>query len=341
MKAMVLEKVVNVSREIPLKQLDIPVPEPQENQVLIKVSACGVCRTDLDEIEGRTLPSSFPIIPGHQVVGRIVKRGKSVKKFKEGERVGIGWIFSSCGKCRYCVSGDENLCDNFVATGRDANGGYAEFMVAYEDFIYKIPEFFSDAEAAPLLCAGAIGWRSLRLAKIENDKTVALYGFGASGHIVIQIVRCLYPDSDIFVFTRSKSEQDLAFKLGARWAGEITQQPPEPFDIAIDTTPVWISVLSSLKNLRKGGMLVINAIRKENRDVEQMKSIEYEKHLWMEKQIKSVANVTRRDIAEFLQIAAKIPVKPEVVKYPLSEANNAVVDLKNGTIPGAKVRIPD
>ncbi|MCX7706082.1 MAG: zinc-dependent alcohol dehydrogenase family protein [bacterium] len=340
MKAMAIDtKVDDVLKETPLRILEIPIPEPEEKQVLIKISACGVCRTDLDEIEGRTLPSFYPMIPGHQVVGKIVKCGKKAKKFREGEKVGVGWIYHSCGRCMQCMKGMENLCDNFVATGRDAYGGYAEFMVAYEDFVYKIPDTNSDAEAAPLLCAGSIGWRSIRLAEIEGKKTLALFGFGASGHIVIQIVRYLYPGLRIFVFTRSKDEQNLAYKLGASWTGTITDEPPEHFDVAIDTTPAWLPVISAVKNLNKGGKLIINAIRKENSDVEVLKTIDYERHLWMEKEIKSVANVTRRDIAEFLEIVKKVPVKPEITTYQLSEANTAIRDLKAGKIAGAKVLV--
>ncbi|MCM8817299.1 MAG: zinc-dependent alcohol dehydrogenase family protein [Candidatus Omnitrophica bacterium] len=337
MKAMVIEKSVDVLKEQPLKIVKMPVPEPLENQVLIKVSACGICRTDLDEIEGRLTPGFFPIIPGHQVIGTIVKCGKGAKFFKEGERVGIGWIYHSCGKCKYCTGGMENLCDNFIATGKDVHGGYAQYLVAYQDFIFKIPDDFSDVQAAPLLCAGAIGWRSLKLAEIENKKIVALFGFGASGHIVIQIAKYLYPDISVFVFTRSKEEQNLASQLGGSWTGNITDEPPELFDAAIDTTPAWLPVLCALKNLNKGGKLVINAIRKENTDVGVLQNINYEKHLWMEKEIKSVANVTRRDISEFLEIARKIPLKPEVSTYSLEQANKAILDLKTGKKAGAKV----
>ncbi|MGC9065277.1 MAG: zinc-dependent alcohol dehydrogenase family protein [Candidatus Ratteibacteria bacterium] len=340
MKAMVIEKVVDVLQEEPLKFVDMPVPSPEEGQLLIKINACGVCRTDMDEMEGRSLPSFFPIIPGHQVVGRIVE-SKNSSRFKTGDRVGVGWIYKSCGKCKYCNEGYENLCDFFQAAGRDANGGYAEYMVAYEDFVYKIPEGFSDIEAAPLLCAGAIGWRSLRLTGIKQSGVIGLYGFGASGHIVIQIVKCLYGDTKVFVFTRSKKEQNLALQFGASWAGQITDRPPELLDVAIDTTPAWLPVLEALKNIKKGGRLVINAIRKENHDREIMKEIEYETHLWMEKEIKSVANVCRRDIAEFLQIAVNIPIKPQITTYSLKDANQALRDLKTGTIPGAKVLVMD
>ncbi len=324
-------------KEEPLKIVEMPVPEPLDNQVLIKVSACGVCRTDLDEIEGRLPPTFYPVIPGHQVTGTIVKCGKDARKFKEGERVGVGWIYYSCGECDYCNRGMENLCDNFVATGKDVHGGYAEFMVAYQDFVYKIPDTFSDIEAAPLLCAGAIGWRSLRLTGVEDKKILALFGFGASGHIVIQIAKYLCPDTKVFVFTRSKDEQILACKLGASWTGTITDEPPESFDAAIDTTPAWLPVLCALKHLNKGGRLVINAIRKEKTDAGVLQGINYEEHLWMEKEIKSVANVTGRDISEFLEIAKKILIKPEISTYGLEQASTAILDLKTGKKAGAKV----
>lgn len=341
MRAMVIEKTVDVLYEEPLKIMVMPVPEPLENQVLVKISACGVCRTDLDEIEGRTPPPVYPVIPGHQIIGKIIKCGKKTRKFKEGERVGIGWIYHSCGKCIYCTSGMENLCDNFVATGRDVDGGYAEFVVAYEDFVHKIPEIFTDVEAAPLLCAGAIGWRSIRLADLKNKKILGLYGFGASGHIVIQIVKSIYPDIDILVFTRSEKEQEFALGLGASWAGGITEKPPVLLDAAIDTTPAWFPVIDALKNLRKGGRLVINAIRKEPCDKDILVHIRYEEHLWLEKEIKSVANVTRADIAEFLETASKLSVKPEIVMYSLSQANAAIIDLKSGEKTGAKVLVLD
>ncbi len=341
MKAMVIKKTVDISKQKPLAFVDMPVPEPEQGQVLIKVSACGVCRTDLDEIEGRTPPPRYPVIPGHQVVGRITDCGKNVRKFKKGERVGVGWIFSSCGVCEYCISGKENLCDSFLATGRDVNGGYAEYMVAREDFVFRIPDCFSDIDAAPLLCAGSIGWRSLRFTGIENHKIIGLYGFGASGHIVIQIIRCLYPDTRIFVFTRSEKEQKFACELGASWAGRITDRPPVFLDAAIDTTPAWLPVVFALESLKKGGRLVINAIRKEPYDRDILVHIQYEKHLWLEKEIKSVANVTRGDITEFLQIASKISIKPEITTYLLSQANTAILDLKVGKKTGAKVLVPD
>ncbi|HPP66599.1 MAG TPA: zinc-dependent alcohol dehydrogenase family protein [bacterium] len=339
MKAMVIEKTVDVLDQEPLKHVDVSLPEPQENQVLIKISVCGVCRTDLDEIEGRVPAPRYPVIPGHQVIGKIVACGRNVQGFKKGERVGVGWIFGSCGICKYCVSGNENLCDFFVATGRDVNGGYAEYMIAHQDFIFTIPDYFSDHEAAPCLCAGSIGWRSIRLGGIRNADIVGLYGFGASGHIVIQIIRCLYPDTKIFVFSRSEEEQEFACELGASWAGRVTDKPPEYLDVAIDTTPAWLPVISALSSLKKGGRLVINAINKESYDKDSLTCIQYQQHLWLEKEIKSVANVSRRDIAEFLQIASKIAVKPAITIYSLSEANAAIRDLKTGKKPGAKVLV--
>ena len=340
MKAMAIEKISDLSKDKEaLKAVDIPVPEPSENQVLIHISACGVCRTDIDEIEGRTPPLKFPVIPGHQVIGRVEKSGKSARIFREGDRVGVGWIFRTCGRCKYCLGGNENLCESFMATGRDADGGYAEYMVVDENFAYPVPGVFSDTEAAPLLCAGAIGWRCLRLSGMKNGEILGLYGFGASGHIVIQAAKYLYPDSEIYVFTRSQEEQKLAIRLGASWAGNIPDRSPQPLDAAIDTTPAWFPVICALKNLGRAGRLIINAIRKESKDKNALYGIEYESHLWLEKEIKTVANVSRRDISEFLQTAAKILIKPEVTIYHLHEASKALWDLKQGGLPGAKVLV--
>jgi len=267
MKAMILDGIYNMNEvDNPLRPEDLPTPEPKEGEVLLRVSACGVCHTELDEIEGRTPPPDFPVILGHQVIGFVEKKGKNVNRLKEGERVGVGWIYSSCGRCRFCKGGNENLCEDFKATGRDANGGYAEFMVVKEDFAFKIPDVFTDIEAAPLLCAGAIGYRSLRLTGIENGMNLGLIGFGASAHIVLQMARFKYPDSRIFVFARSEGERRFSLELGAYWAGDIEDMPPEKIHCAIDTTPVWLPVMEGLKKLEKGGRLVINAIRKETLD---------------------------------------------------------------------------
>jgi len=321
----------------PLELTNQPVPEPAPGEVLLKIHACGVCHTELDEIEGRTPPPKFPVIPGHQVVGEIIKRGKAANRFKIGERVGVAWIFSSCGKCNYCLEGNDNLCNDFKATGRDANGGYAEYMAVPESSIFQIPEVFTDAEAAPLLCAGAIGYRSLKLTGLRNGQSLGLTGFGASAHLVLKIASFSYPDTKILVFARSEKEREFAMELGASWAGDTTDSPPELLDCIIDTTPVWKPVVKALNCLKPGGRLVINAIRKEESDKEILLRLNYEQHLWMEKEIKSVANVARNDVKEFLELAGKIPIKPEYQEYELEDANVALLELKQRKIRGAKV----
>ena len=251
--------------------------------------------------------------------------------------MGIAWIGSACGKCRFCRGGKENLCSDFKATGRDINGGYAQYTTIQEDFAYAIPEAFSDLEAAPLLCAGAIGYRSLRLTGMEEGKSLGLIGFGASAHLVIQMAKHKYPSSKIFVFARTETERNFARELGAFWAGDMGDNSPEKLDCAIDTTPVWKSILEGLKNLEKGGRLVINAIRKEELDKEFLLKLNYAQHLWLEKEIKSVANVARNDVREFLQLGAKIQIRPEVQEFRLEEANQALFELKQKKIRGAKV----
>jgi propanol-preferring alcohol dehydrogenase len=338
MKAMVLKSISSFrENSTPLTLVDMPEPVPAEKEILIKVSACGVCHTELDEIEGRTPPPAFPIILGHQVVGRVAATGKRVTKFRTGERVGVGWIFSACGHCSACLEGNENICEEFRATGRDANGGYAGFMTVSEDFAYPIPDIFSDVEAAPLLCAGAIGYRSLRLANLTNGQSLGLTGFGASAHLVLKMVRHEYPNSPVSVFARSEKEQAFARELGAAWAGNTEGEPPEKLHAIIDTTPAWKPIVEAMKNLESGGRLVINAIRKEDTDKDYLLKLNYPTHLWLEKEIKSVANVARRDISEFLHLAAEIPIKPEVQEFSLEEANMALVELKEARIRGAKV----
>jgi propanol-preferring alcohol dehydrogenase len=338
MKAMVLNGIFDMSKNPdPLELLDVPIPIPGDHEILIRVHACGVCHTELDEIEGRTPPPHFPVIPGHQVVGVIVERGRHADRFVVGDRVGIGWIYSACGACEFCLSDRENLCPDFMATGRDVNGGYAEMMVVPEKFTSPVSECFSDVEAAPLLCAGAIGYRSLRLADIKNKKVLGLTGFGASGHLVLKMVRYLHPDAEIFVFARNPHERDFALELGAAWAGDTMASSPETCDAIIDTTPVWKPVVEGLKNLSPGGRLVINAIRKEDVDKDELLKLDYPQHIWMEKEIKSVANITSKDIEDFLKLAGEIPVKPEVQTYSLAEANRALYELKSRKIRGAKV----
>jgi propanol-preferring alcohol dehydrogenase len=338
MKAWVLNRICDLFVEKnPLELMDIPAPTPKSDQVLIQISACGICHTELDEIEGRMSPPSLPTILGHQVVGRVVEKGKRTKKFSIDDRVGVGWIFSACGKCRFCDEGNENLCPDFMATGRDANGGYAEYMTVPEKFAYRIPDVFTDIEAAPLLCAGAIGYRSLRLSQIKDGQNLGLTGFGASAHLVLKMAQHLYPETKLYVFARNEAEREFAKSLGAVWTGDTTDKSPVRLDAIIDTTPAWKPVIEALKNLESGGRLVINAIRKESTDKKFILTIEYQDHLWMEKEIKSIANVAASDVFEFIYLAADMGIKPEICEYAFADANQALTDLKSGHIRGAKV----
>ena len=338
MKAMVLNQITALKENsTPLDPAELPTPVPVAKEILIRVTTCGVCHTELDEIEGRTPPPHFPIIPGHQVVGRVEGAGPGAGRFQPGDRVGVAWIFSACGRCQFCLAGQENLCPDFRATGRDAHGGYAEFMTVPEDFAFLIPAAFTDSEAAPLLCAGAIGYRSLRLTHLVDGRPLGLTGFGASGHLVLKMSRFQYPRSDIYVFARSPKEREFALELGAVWAGDTVDRAPVQLSAIIDTTPVWKPVVEALGNLAPGGRLVINAIRKEDVDKEVLLQLDYPAHLWLEKEIKSVANITRRDVSDFLTLAAEIGMKPEYQEYALDEANQALVDMKERRIRGAKV----
>jgi len=332
MRAMVLTSSAGFDQSgEPLRLRDVPRPVPGDGEILLRVLACGVCHTELDEIEGRTPPAKYPVTPGHEIVGRVAELGPNCSRHEIGHRVGVGWIHSSNG------SADENISTAFVATGRDVDGGYAEYHVVPERYAYSIPEVFSDAEAAPLLCAGAVGFRSLRLANIGDGQVLGLTGFGGSGHLVLQLARYRYPKLRVFVFARSEAERAFALELGADWSGDTSDAPPEPPHAIIDTTPAWLPVLAALQCLRPGGRLVINAIRKESADRHLMAEISYERHLWLEKEIKSVANVTRRDIEEFLPIAAEIPLRVEVQLYRLENANQALKDLRAGHVRGSKV----
>ncbi|MFC2087184.1 zinc-dependent alcohol dehydrogenase family protein [Bacteroidota bacterium] len=338
MKAMILNALCNLEKkQNPLDLIELPNPIPGSEEILVKVSACGVCHTELDEIEGRTPPPHLPVVPGHQVVGRVEASGEGVKNFRVGDRVGIAWIYSACGTCKFCRAGNENLCSQFKATGRDANGGYAQYMKVPEQFAFRIPSIFSDSEAAPLLCAGAIGYRSLHLANITDGQKLGLTGFGASAHLVLKMARHRYPDTEVFVFARSEKERAFAIELGAVWAGDTSDESPEKLDSIIDTTPVWKPVVEGLKNLEPGGRLVINAIRKEEIDKDYLLHLNYPEHIWMEKEIKSVANVSRIDVREFLELAADMNIKPETQEFALEDANQALLELKQGKIRGAKV----
>ena len=332
MKAMILDKHSPIE-EKPLKSADLPAPAPKDDQILVKVSVCGACHTDLDEVEGRLKPTKSPIVPGHQVVGKIVEMGKAITKHKIGDRVGITWLFSSCGECDFCRTGSENLCDRAKWTGKDADGGYAEFMVIGEDFAYPVPKRFSDSQAAPLLCAGVIGYRTLRLADITDGQKIGLFGFGASAHIVIQIIKYKFPNSPVFVFTKTEKHAELAKKLGAVWTGRSGDEPPEKLNKIMDFTPVGECVRDALGVLERGGRLIINAIRKET----PVPPLDYAEYLWLEKEIKSVANVTRRDAEEFLPLAARVPIEPTIEEFPLEQANDVLCSIKNSRLRAAAV----
>jgi propanol-preferring alcohol dehydrogenase len=332
MKAMLLEHIAQMSRtEDPLVLAEVPEPIPDAHELLLQVITCGVCHTELDEIEGRLPPPQLPVIPGHQVIARVVDAGVDADRNRIGSRVGVGWIHHSDG------SEFENLSPEFCGTGCDANGGYAEFMTVPAHYAVPIPDAFDDAAAAPLLCAGAIGYRALRLANITDGDPLGLMGFGGSAHLVLQLARYLYPASPIYVFARSPSTHEFARGLGATWAGTAQSDPPTLARAIIDTTPVWLPVVASLEHLAPGGRLVINAIRKESSDQAELLNLSYHDHLWMERELKSVANITRDDIAEFVQLAAAAGIRPEVEVYGLEEANDALRSLRFGPVRGAKV----
>jgi propanol-preferring alcohol dehydrogenase len=345
---MLLREITRLAQNsAPLSFTEFSDPVPAAGEVLLRVTRCGVCHTELDEIEGRTLPPQLPVILGHQVVGIVEERrgdfsrstasGTTEEVITSGQRVGVAWIASACARCEYCLSERENLCPDFKATGRDVNGGYAEYMTVRTDFVHPIPDSISDSEAAPLLCAGAVGYRALKLCNLRNGARLGLMGFGGSNHIVLKAAKHLYPDSQILVFSRNPQEREFALSLGAAWAGAIAERPPEDLDAILDTTPVWSPDMEALKRLKPGGRLVINAIRKEQTDKEVLMDLDYASQLWMEKEIKSVANVTRQDVREFLQLAAEANIKPEFQEYDLPDANRALLELKQGRIRGAKV----
>jgi propanol-preferring alcohol dehydrogenase len=329
MKAMVLREQSSIKGD-PLEYRDVPDPDPEDDQVLIKIKACGICHTDLHEVEGDLPLVKKPVIIGHQVVGIVEQVGKNAKKFKGGERVGVPWVYKTCGRCSFCKMGNENLCESALYTGYHVDGGYAEMMVSPEDFTYQIPEDFSDEEAAPLFCAGIIGYRALRLSDLRKGERLGLFGFGASAHMVIQVAR--HWDCEVFVFTRSEAHRELAKELGAAWAGRADDEPPAKVDRAISFAPAGKVVLAALHHLRKGGTLSINAIY-----LDRIPEMDYNKHIYYEKTVRSVASSTRQDAEEFLAIAGEIPIKSEIEVFPLEKANQALQLLKEGRINGACV----
>jgi propanol-preferring alcohol dehydrogenase len=313
----------------PLKFGEFAKPEPSPGEVLVRVQVCGVCRTDLHVIEGELPPKKSPLIPGHQVVGRIAARGAVAERFPAGTRVGIAWLHKTDGTCEYCRRGEENLCDAPLFTGYSVNGGYAEYIVAPEDFVYALPEGFPDEQAAPLLCAGIIGYRCLKLSEIHGGERLGFYGFGAAAHVAIQVAR--HWGVEVYAATRDARHQALARELGARWAGGTLEQPPVKLDAAIVFAPAGEIVPAALQALRKGGRLILGGIH-----MSAIPSIAYEL-LYQERVIRSVANNTRKDGEDFLRLAAEIPVRTRVQVFALAEANQALNALKNDAIRGAAV----
>ncbi len=338
MRAMVLRECRSLAeRPEPLALEELPDPVPAPGELLVRVAACGVCHTELDEIEGRTPPPRLPVVPGHQVVGRVEAAGAGAYGPAPGARVGIAWIHSACGDCPACRAGCENLCPAFVATGRDVDGGYAELVTVPAAFAHPLPDAIPDEAAAPLLCAGAIGYRSLRLTGLRDGQRLGLTGFGASGHLVLKLARHRLRRSEVYVFARNPDERAFAAELGAAWTGDTLDEPPHPLDAIVDTTPAWRPVVAALRCLAPGGRLVVNAIRKTDADRAELLGLDYAEHLWMEKEVKSVANVTRTDVRAFLRLAAEHGIASEFQTFPLEQANEALRELHRGGVRGAKV----
>src|SRR5262245_45644801 len=331
MKACVLKTIAPIEQN-PLDLAVVPLPQPTVNQVLVRVSVCGVCRTDLHVIEGELPRQILPIIPGHQIIGEIEKIGDQVTNLEVGGRVGIPWLHETDGRCEYCRAGKENLCENATFTGWTVNGGYAEYATALAEFVYPIPESFSDTEAAPLLCAGIIGFRSLRLSGITGrnpGKRLGLFGFGAAGHVAIQVAR--HWGVDVYAFTRDKRHQQLAGEMGAVWVGGSNDTPPIKLDSIIIFAPAGELVISALKALKKGGTLALGGIH-----MSPIPPIDYQL-LYDERVVRSVANNTRQDGLDFLQVAAEIPIKTQTQIFDLVEANTALNALKHDAVRGAAV----
>jgi propanol-preferring alcohol dehydrogenase len=328
MRALILEHARPVE-ENPLREADLPIPTPGPGEVRVRVRTCGLCHTDLHTVEGELPPHKRPVVPGHQIVGMIDALGAAATSHKEGDRVGVPWLHSTDGTCEFCRGGLENLCPNARFTGYDVDGGYAEYAVAPADFCYPIPAIFSDENAAPLLCAGIIGYRSYRLTAVRPGENLGLYGFGASAHLVIQLAR--HEKCNVFVFTRNEAHRTLARELGAVWTGSAADTPPEPLHAAIIFAPAGSLVPQALDVLRKAGRLVLAGIT-----MSQIPALDYSL-LYDEKVIRSVANSTRQDAREFLTLAGEVPLKTEVQLFDLSQANRALQALKKSEIRGAGV----
>jgi propanol-preferring alcohol dehydrogenase len=327
MEAAVLTSPQDISKR-PLHVTDVPRPELQPGHVLLRVRACGVCRTDLHIVEGELPQQRKNLIPGHQVVGEILD-GASAELVK-GSRVGVCWLGGVDGDCWYCRAGLENLCDHPTFTGYTVNGGYAEFALARADFVFPLPAALDDLQAAPLLCAGIIGFRSLRVAGVQHGERVGLFGFGASAHLAIAVLQAW--NCEVYVSTRGESHRKLAASLGASWVGKETERPPVPLDRAVTFAPSGDVVVAALASLRKGGVVAINAIH-----LDRMPQFDYDRLLWGERQLRSVANMTRSDARDFLQVAAEIKLRPKVTVFPLDQVNDALLALKSDSIDGAAV----
>jgi propanol-preferring alcohol dehydrogenase len=334
MNAMILKGFAPIDQN-PLELVDLSIPEPDSEEILLRVKFCGICHTDLHTVEGELPEVKLPIIPGHQVVGVVEKVGKNTSRFKEGDRLGVAWLYSACGECAFCQRENENLCETARFTGYNVNGGYAEYIVVPEKFAYPIPGIFSDEEAAPLLCAGIIGYRALRLSEIKSGQRLGLYGFGASAHVAIQVA--VHWDCKVYVFTRSEEHRELASKLGAVWTGTSKDEPPTKMDSSIIFAPAGELVLDALRVLDKGGTLALAGIY-----MTPIPEMDYVKYLYHERTLRSVANATRQDGEELLRIAAEIPIRTTTRAFPLKEANKVLNLLKTGKISGAAVlRVSD
>lgn len=330
MKAAVLTSPKRIS-ERPLAITDVPRPQVEAGHVLLRVRACGVCRTDLHIVEGELPSQRKQIIPGHQIVGEIVEG--MTAELPAGLRVGVSWLGGVDGNCPYCRRGLENLCDVPTFTGYTADGGYAEFAAARADFVFPLPADLDDAHAAPLLCAGIIGFRSLRVADVQPGERVGLFGFGASAHLAIAVLNAW--KCEVYVSTRGESHRKLAESLGAKWVGTEDEKPPVQLDRAVTFAPSGAVVIAALSSLRKGGVVAINAIH-----LDQMPAFDYDKLLWGERQIRSVANMTRQDARDFLEIASQIGLRPKSTVFPLASANEALAAVKSDSIDGAAVIVP-
>ncbi len=330
MKAMVLHRPAPIEEE-PLKLEELEVPEPGLDEILIEIKCCGVCRTDLHIVEGELKPVKLPVVPGHQVVGYVKEVGSEVDDVKPGDRVGVPWLYWACGRCKYCRRGLENLCDHALFTGYSVDGGYAEYMVAKKGFVHPLPNSHDDCHAAPLLCAGAVGYRALRLTGLveRGEGVLGLFGFGASAHLMLQAAKAL--GLEVYVFTHTPWKIEYAYKLGADWAGDTRETPPKKLDAAIVFAPVSWVFIEALKKLDKGGRVVLGEIY-----MSPIKELDYSL-LWLEREVKTTANVTRRDVREFLELAGRHNIVPDVTVYKLEDANKALLDLKKGTVKGQAV----